>query len=251
MKMPSNEFELLKIETYVLKVHMNCQGCMLKVRKLLRKVEGVYKVRIDADEQKVTVTGSVDSAILINKLVRSGKHAELWSPSSNNKHDELFNNSKNQNQTQYLINGLDPSKDQPTSPTFGRVDNDWRSEWYINQSRGAKTVTGEFNHNLTAAMQNLGLGGDGVTIGDHGNFQNKTIPMHDHAGFLGNDAGFAALGGHELGAYGGIYEGLPIYEYDHPLSNMMTNRRVSHYTYPPTDMMNYMCETTPQSTFHL
>lgn len=57
---------------------------------------GVYKVRIDADEQ-VTVTGSVDSAILINKLVRSGKHAELWSPGSNKKQDELFNNAKNQN----------------------------------------------------------------------------------------------------------------------------------------------------------
>ena len=201
-------------------------------------IPGVYNVSIDADEQKVTVTGSVDSAALINKLVRSGKHAELWSPSSNKKQVELFNNTKNQNQTQYLINGLDPSKNQHTSPTFGRVDDDWRSEWYFNQSRGTKTVTGEFNHNLMAAMQNLGLGGDGVTIGDHENFRNKTIPMHDHAGFLGNDAGFAALGGHELGAYGDIYEGLPIYEYDHPLSNMMTSRRVSHYTYPPTDMMN-------------
>ena len=40
------------------------------------------------------------------------------------------------------------------------------------------------------------------------------IPMHDHANSLSNDAGFVPLGGHELGAYGYISEGLPIYEHD-------------------------------------
>lgn len=106
----------------------------------------------------------------------------------------------------------------------------------FNQSRGAKTVTAEFNHNLM--MQNLDLGGDGLIIGNHERFQNKMIPMHDHANSLGNDAGFVPLGGHELGAYGYISEGLPIYEHDHSLSNMMTNRQVSHYIYPTTEMMS-------------
>ncbi|KAG9457273.1 hypothetical protein H6P81_001781 [Aristolochia fimbriata] len=36
-----------------------------------------------AEKQKVTVSGNVDSATLIKKLVRAGKHAELWSQKSN------------------------------------------------------------------------------------------------------------------------------------------------------------------------
>lgn len=40
-------------------------------------------MKIEAEHQKVTVTGSVDSATLINKLVKAGKHAELWSPNPN------------------------------------------------------------------------------------------------------------------------------------------------------------------------
>ena len=88
--------------------------------------------------QKATVTGSVGSALLINKLVRSGKHAELWSPSSNKKQAELFNNAKNQNQTQYLINGLNPSQNQHMFPTFGRGDDDWRSEWCLIRVEGPR-----------------------------------------------------------------------------------------------------------------
>ncbi len=199
---------------------------------------GVYEVSIDAEEQQVTVTGSVDSAVLINKLGRSGKHAELWSPSSNLTQAKLFNDANDQNQTQNLINGMDPSKNQHMFPTFGRGDDEWRSEWYINQSRGTNTVTGEFDQNLMAAMQNLDLGGEGVIIDGHDKFKNNMIPMHNHAGFYGNDAGFVALGGHELGGYQDISAGLPIYEYNHQSSNMMTNRPVSDYNYPPTDMMN-------------
>lgn len=34
---------------------------------------------IDGEQQKVTISGSLDSATLIKKLVKAGKHAELWS----------------------------------------------------------------------------------------------------------------------------------------------------------------------------
>lgn len=44
---------------------------------------GVYQVNIDSDQQKVTVQGSVDSENLVKKLVRAGKHAELWSQKTN------------------------------------------------------------------------------------------------------------------------------------------------------------------------
>lgn len=203
---------------------------------------GVYQVSIEAEEQKVTVTGSVDSSILINKLVRSGKHAELWSPNSNNKQAKLVNDDNNQNQTQYLMNGLNASKNQHMLPTFGREDDGLGSDWYFNQSRGTspKAETGEFDQNLIAAMQNANLGGDGVLpIGGDEKLENDIIPLSGHAGFHGNgSAGFVGLGGHEFGGYQDIPRELPIHEYDHPSSMMMANRQVCHYNYPPTEMMN-------------
>lgn len=39
---------------------------------------GVDSIKIDAEQGKVTVTGNVDPATLVNKLEKSGKHAELW-----------------------------------------------------------------------------------------------------------------------------------------------------------------------------
>ncbi|CAA6665388.1 unnamed protein product [Spirodela intermedia] len=51
--------------TVVLRVHIHCDGCKQEVKKLLQKIEGVYTVAIDAENQKVTVSGNVDSAALI------------------------------------------------------------------------------------------------------------------------------------------------------------------------------------------
>lgn len=65
-------------ESCVLKVNIHCDGCEQKVKKLLQKIEGVYSVRVDADEGKVVVAGDVDPAKLVKKLKRAGKHAEIW-----------------------------------------------------------------------------------------------------------------------------------------------------------------------------
>ncbi|GFQ07386.1 copper transport protein atx1 [Phtheirospermum japonicum] len=78
------DFKLLKIQTCDLRVNVHCDGCKQKVKKLLQRIEGVYQVNIDSEHQKVTVSGNIDSATLIKKLVKAGKHAELWSkPKSN------------------------------------------------------------------------------------------------------------------------------------------------------------------------
>lgn len=45
---------------------------------LTSSVSGVYTIDIDSQQQKVTVTGNVDGQTLIKKLVKTGKHAELW-----------------------------------------------------------------------------------------------------------------------------------------------------------------------------
>ncbi|XP_028790962.1 heavy metal-associated isoprenylated plant protein 37-like [Neltuma alba] len=90
-----DDFKLLKIQTCVLKVNIHCDGCKQKVKKLLQKIEGVYQVQLDAEHQKVTVSGSVDSATLIKKLMRAGKYAELWSQKTNQNQKQNNNSMKN------------------------------------------------------------------------------------------------------------------------------------------------------------
>ncbi|KAI3469395.1 hypothetical protein Pfo_026058 [Paulownia fortunei] len=68
----------LQYQTWVLKVSIHCQGCKSKVKKVLHSIEGVYTTNIDSQQQKVTVTGNIDAQTLIKKLVKTGKHAELW-----------------------------------------------------------------------------------------------------------------------------------------------------------------------------
>ncbi|EXC05643.1 hypothetical protein L484_010826 [Morus notabilis] len=46
------------------------------LRRLQKK--RVYTTNIDLRQQRVAVTGNVDAETLINKLVKAGKHAELW-----------------------------------------------------------------------------------------------------------------------------------------------------------------------------
>ncbi|OWM72475.1 heavy metal-associated isoprenylated plant protein 36 [Punica granatum] len=68
----------LTYKTWVLKVSVHCEGCKRKVKRVLRSIEGVYTTDIDLKQQKVTVIGNVDAETLIKKLVKTGKHAELW-----------------------------------------------------------------------------------------------------------------------------------------------------------------------------
>ncbi|KAK9945633.1 hypothetical protein M0R45_011138 [Rubus argutus] len=68
----------LKYQTWVLKVSIHCEGCKKKVKKVLQSIEGVYTITIDSQQHKVTVTGNVEAETLLKKLLRSGKHAELW-----------------------------------------------------------------------------------------------------------------------------------------------------------------------------
>ena len=46
---------------------------------------GVYTTSIDPEQQQVTVTGSIDSDILLKKLSKTGKHAEICSNKSGEK----------------------------------------------------------------------------------------------------------------------------------------------------------------------
>ncbi|XP_027367005.1 heavy metal-associated isoprenylated plant protein 37 [Abrus precatorius] len=123
-----DDFKLLKIQTCVLKVNIHCDGCKQKVKKLLQRIEGVYQVQIDAEQQKVTVSGSVDSATLIKKLVRAGKYAELWSQKTNQNQKQKNNcakDDKNKGQKQGLVKGLEAFKNQQQKfPAFSSEEDD-------------------------------------------------------------------------------------------------------------------------------
>ncbi|KAK7315670.1 hypothetical protein VNO77_34237 [Canavalia gladiata] len=63
-----------------LKVSSNCcEGCKRKVKKALRNIEGVLNIDINPLQPKITVLGNVNPHILIKKLLKIGKRAELWS----------------------------------------------------------------------------------------------------------------------------------------------------------------------------
>ncbi|MED6137287.1 hypothetical protein PIB30_063714 [Stylosanthes scabra] len=68
----------LKYQTWFLKVSIHCDGCRRKVKKVLQGIDGVFTTKIDQQQQKVTVTGSVTVETLLRKLLRAGKHAEIW-----------------------------------------------------------------------------------------------------------------------------------------------------------------------------
>ncbi|KAE8678182.1 40S ribosomal protein S21-2 [Hibiscus syriacus] len=82
-----NQEPPLKYKAWVLKVSIHCEGCKRKVEKTLRKIEGVYEAYADLKQQKATVKSNlhVNPKTLIKKLVKKGRHAELWPEKSEQK----------------------------------------------------------------------------------------------------------------------------------------------------------------------
>ncbi|XP_045816229.1 heavy metal-associated isoprenylated plant protein 35-like [Trifolium pratense] len=110
---PEQHSQHLNFKTTVLKVSIHCEGCKRKVHKILQGIHGVNDIKIDLRQQKVIVTGNVNSDILIKKLTKTGKHVELWpeptdskknkqrkqqtNPESENSEEELETNQTTQN----------------------------------------------------------------------------------------------------------------------------------------------------------
>ncbi|XVF87339.1 hypothetical protein PTKIN_Ptkin18bG0112200 [Pterospermum kingtungense] len=63
-----------------MRVHMDCPGCVAKIKKALGKLEGVDCVDIDMDKQKVTVMGwaASDQKKVLKTVRKTGRRAELW-----------------------------------------------------------------------------------------------------------------------------------------------------------------------------
>ncbi|CAL0321600.1 unnamed protein product [Lupinus luteus] len=117
------------VTVVVVKIELNvsancCEGCKRKIKKALRKIEGVLKTDIDPLQPKLTVFGNVNPQILIKKLLKVGKHAELCSyeevkaetkevPKEEEKQDQGFNNKQQKHVDVYdnKITKVDKTKD--------------------------------------------------------------------------------------------------------------------------------------------
>ncbi|CAK8566609.1 unnamed protein product [Lathyrus sativus] len=177
--MSTNEHELLNIEvqTFVLKVHMNCEGCRAKVKKVLRKVEGVYGVDINAEEQEVIVTGIVNPSTLVQKLAKLGKHAEIWNEDYNQELIDDENKAEDNNQ-EYIMNDTSNSfENQYMIPNFYGQD--------INQHLAAPTPPLFFESFNNGANENV------IRINEYPKWQ---WPVNFHSGLWNQERPHNILG---------------------------------------------------------
>ncbi|XP_047340583.1 heavy metal-associated isoprenylated plant protein 24-like [Impatiens glandulifera] len=61
-----------------LKIRMDCNGCVRKVKKALSRVKGVKSVEVNLKEQKATVIGYVDPKKVMAAAKKTGKKVEAW-----------------------------------------------------------------------------------------------------------------------------------------------------------------------------
>ncbi|KAK8714919.1 hypothetical protein V6N13_042264 [Hibiscus sabdariffa] len=231
----NQDFKLLKIQTCVLKVNIHCDGCKQKVKKLLRRIEGVYQVNIDAEQQKVTVSGSLDSATLIKKLVRAGKHAEVWSQKSNQNRnncikDDKINNNKGQKQVQNKFPTLISEEDDDSMDDYG-AGNDLQ---FLKPNNAKKGVG-----NITAASRNYGKMNNNVINGNGGKNGNKNqnvgMNMNATNGNMMGLSGFNGDGGRfQIQSNNGL-QGSSATSFQYPSSLLMDTNGFNGY---PSSMMS-------------
>ncbi|XP_031094339.1 heavy metal-associated isoprenylated plant protein 37-like [Ipomoea triloba] len=254
-----DEIEFLKIQTHVLKVQINCVGCRKKVKKLLKKIEGVYQVSMDVEEQKVTVSGNVDAEIVIMRLVKSGKHAELLSlqelanqekgsetqyRDGDFQNPELLNGDYHnmellkwlsdenyQNQVHSQINSVRASKRQPMLP---QLYESLGNEKPFKQSMAFESQEGERDKKFSTTMEmdnNPHVHQDYASI-----VGRKENSMMDSLGPKSNFPYFTTMEGKEHVELAGQQ-----LQYHYPPYNMMNNMQVYQYRNPsPMTVNPYM-----------
>ncbi|KAJ8537765.1 hypothetical protein K7X08_014305 [Anisodus acutangulus] len=64
-----------QVSTVVLKIRLHCDGCAHKIKRIIKKIDGVEEVKVDSEKDLVTVKGTMDLKDLIpylkDKLKRS------------------------------------------------------------------------------------------------------------------------------------------------------------------------------------
>jgi copper chaperone CopZ len=62
-----------------IKVRMDCEGCVRRVKKSVEGMKGVTQVEVDPKQSKLTVIGYVDRNKVLERVRhRTGKKADFW-----------------------------------------------------------------------------------------------------------------------------------------------------------------------------
>ena len=112
---------------------------------------------IDCEEQKVKVSGTVDCATLIRKLMKAGKHAELSRPRTRlfQSLQELSNWAPD---GAYLPEGVRASYNQPKFASVSdRGNDDWALESYLHDYAGIYSLLGGNNNRALSVGNNTSL----------------------------------------------------------------------------------------------
>ncbi|XP_044509879.1 heavy metal-associated isoprenylated plant protein 24-like [Mangifera indica] len=70
--------KMKRTQTVALKIRMDCEGCVRKVKRVLSSVKGAKSVEVDLKQQKATVTGYVDPKKVLAAAKSTKKKVEIW-----------------------------------------------------------------------------------------------------------------------------------------------------------------------------
>lgn len=109
------------VETFTLKTNIHCHGCEKKIRKLLQDIRGVDKFSIDAEQGRITISGTIDPQTLVKLLWKNGKKSELlWEPMVADQNDLQIDQSlKSQVNKHHVIDDTDVVQLQKLSEIKG------------------------------------------------------------------------------------------------------------------------------------
>ncbi|WVZ13309.1 hypothetical protein V8G54_017839 [Vigna mungo] len=65
-------------KTVNIRVKMDCEGCVKKVKHAVEKLEGVESFDVNQKLQRVSVTGYVDAKEVLEEVRSTGKTADNW-----------------------------------------------------------------------------------------------------------------------------------------------------------------------------
>uniref|UniRef100_A0A0E0L1P6 HMA domain-containing protein n=1 Tax=Oryza punctata TaxID=4537 RepID=A0A0E0L1P6_ORYPU len=113
--------ESLQCKVLALRVSIHCEGCKKKVKKVLQRVEGVYRCDVDGRSNKatVTVTGKVSADTLVRKLRRAGKHAEQWPEEQKQQRQPSGGQCQEETKNQAAEPGMSGEPAEPQKPASG------------------------------------------------------------------------------------------------------------------------------------
>ncbi|XP_023537434.1 heavy metal-associated isoprenylated plant protein 36 [Cucurbita pepo subsp. pepo] len=177
----------LVYKTWILKVSIHCEACKRKVKRVLKDVEGVYETDIDWRQQKVVVKGNVESETLIKKLLKTGKHAELWPENSDSKGKKKGKSKKKEKQ----------SDSESSDESSGHEDEKEKVKLEVQDPTKIGDTAGKITDDGSggqAKQPGSAPVGDGQTSGSGGKKKKKKKKKKSSGGGGGGNAGGEAPG---------------------------------------------------------